>query len=209
MVLNSTRFSRTLFLALLVGLIFLPSHNASRGEAAESKSDKKTDQLIEQLGSDDFDQREAATRALIEREDSEPRIRTLLQSPDLEVRRRAGDILNAFERNRAKRGLDRAVSLAKEGRIDQLIERLVQWRDLDKEGKGWEALMELAEKLVDLEKRTFGKTPLSGQPSLPIGSFRRFIASASPISVSSSKPVVKETKAHLIRGEEVTIRDSR
>jgi len=129
-----------------------------RGVAAEGSSDREIEQLIVDLGSDRFERREAAMRALTELEDEPPALWKALQSFDVEVRRRATWIHEAHAKKRAPRGLARSQALAREGRVDEMAERLVVWKDLDKGGEGWKALTELGIRLNEREERMFGKT---------------------------------------------------
>lgn len=48
--------------------------------------------------------------------------------------------------------------LAKEGRADEMVERLVLWREWIKEEEEWRAVAEFAVALVEWEHRTFGNT---------------------------------------------------
>jgi hypothetical protein len=73
---------------------------------------------VDDLGSDSYEARESATRALMELEEEPPLLRQALQSPNLEVRRRAALIRDAHVAKQAQRGLLKVHALAKEGRID-------------------------------------------------------------------------------------------
>ena len=61
-------------------------------------------ELLEQLGSDSFQERERASRALEEREEALHQLHRALQAADPEVRRRAAAILEELERRRSRRG---------------------------------------------------------------------------------------------------------
>ena len=128
------------------------------GDTEEARFSGKVEQWIKDLGSDSFEKREAATRALINLEEEPPGLRKMLKSPDLEIRRRAANILDERQRNRVERALRRACVLAKEGRADEMVERLVFWREGIKEEKEWRAVAEFAVALVEWEHRTFGNT---------------------------------------------------
>ena len=69
--------------------------------APPAKSPAEIDRLIKQLGNDDFDQREAASKALEAM--GEPALNALLRaatkSNDAEVRRRANDVVKALTAN--------------------------------------------------------------------------------------------------------------
>lgn len=135
-----------------------PSPTASPGEAVKGISKKKIEQWIKDLGSDSFEEREVAMRALMDLEEEPMSLRKELKSPDLEVRRRVAKILEAHVPKRAKRGLAKIKILAKEGRIDEMAERLVLWKKYDT-GEGWKALVELAAKIAACADFTYeGKT---------------------------------------------------
>jgi hypothetical protein len=128
------------------------------GDTEEARFSGKVEQWIKDLGSDSFEKREAAARALINMEEEPPGLRKMLKSPDLEIRRRVANILDERQRNRVERGLRRACLLAKEGRADEMVERLVLQREWIKEEKEWRVVAEFAVALVEWEHRTFGNT---------------------------------------------------
>jgi hypothetical protein len=144
------------------------------GRAAEQSLEKKFELLIEGLKSDRFEKREAATQQLIELEIAAPVLRQALKSSDLEVRLRIANILETQNRNRARRGLTRACTLAKEGRVDEMVERLVCWREWIKGEEEWRLVAELAAGLLEWEHRTYGYTRFlaPGFPRVP-AVFRR------------------------------------
>jgi HEAT repeat protein len=79
--------------------------------AAEKPSPKPSvAELIEQLNSRDFKKREAATRALMKRDDALPALREALKSSHAEVRRRAALILDQRENGTKRRVLKRALA---------------------------------------------------------------------------------------------------
>jgi hypothetical protein len=152
------RLSFLIVLGILPCLLADSSGLAARRDRGSKVSDeKKIDSLIDDLKSDRFETREAAMRSLMDFDDEPPALRKAAKSADLEVRRRVAQILQSFARKRARRGLARVRVLAKEGRVDEMIDRLVLWKDSDK-GKGWKALVELAARLAEGADRTYGKT---------------------------------------------------
>src|SRR5262249_41934211 len=89
------RLLSRLMLGLLCVLLLLGLAWAGRGD--ESRPDIPT--LIRQLGTDDFDQRELASKRLAEvGEDALDRLKEALKSPDPEVRRRATELVTIIER---------------------------------------------------------------------------------------------------------------
>jgi PDZ domain len=148
--------------------------------AAVSGADAPTvKELIHRLGSDDFEEREKATKLLLEREEALPELRKAMHSDDAEVRRRASEIIDGIEQRQAKRGLARAASLAKAGKPDQAVERLVRWGKWDKEGASLESLSDLARDLLEREKKQFGKVQIKnpdgkGNVANPLEDFAAF-----------------------------------
>ncbi len=95
-------------------------------------------------------------------EEAAPALRKILKTrPDLEIRLRVPPILEAISRKLARRGLAKAQMLGREGRVDEMVERLVLWRESDK-GQAWKVVAELAGKLVEREEHDFGKTRFEG-----------------------------------------------
>jgi hypothetical protein len=140
---------------------FLPSAPRAKvpsGKALEKPDETKVERWIEELGSSQFVTRESALRALMAWEDEPPALRRALKSPDLEVRRRMARILEFYLQKRARRGLAKAQVLAKEGRVDEMVERLVLWGDWDKNDESGKMIAELAARLVEREQRIYGKT---------------------------------------------------
>jgi hypothetical protein len=85
---------------------------------------------------------------LWEREEAEPVLRRAQRSPDAEVRRRTARILKSIESYRADRTIHLAIDMAAQARVDQLVELLVCWRDLDRVGTRWQIAGKLARRLV-------------------------------------------------------------
>ena len=92
------RLPRTPFPAVCCGMLWAVGVVPAAGQA-ESPSPKQIDQLILQLGSDDFEAREAASKELKDMgEPALPALRKAVQSGDAESRRRAQELVRAIER---------------------------------------------------------------------------------------------------------------
>jgi hypothetical protein len=141
---------------LVVALCFAPS--VSPCAAKEPAVEQEIDALIAQLGSDRFEVREAVTRRLAERDDAIPALRRALKSPDAEVVRRAGKILDALTRREEKRALAAFADLAKGGAVDRAVEKFVRRDRWEDEAAGWQVLADLEDKLADLERKAYGKS---------------------------------------------------
>jgi hypothetical protein len=172
------------------------------------------ERLIGDLGSKDFDVREAATRALKELDEALPALRQALTSPDLEVRRRAAAAIEGIEQRRALRGLLRAQALAKEGRIVEAVDRVVAFARRDSEGKGGQALTGFAGAILEhLPEEFLRKSHLGPgeRKHLPVGDFRTYIDSVRPHEIVGGKISYGKRDADrggvFARGEEVSIGD--
>jgi hypothetical protein len=122
--------------------------------------------LVAQLGSDRFEEREAATRLLLELEAVPGELRAAVRSPDPEVRKRAAEIVGGIEKGLASRALGEAAALARDGEIDQVIERAVRWAGQDGGLQGPKALHALVKRLVAEQVRLHDAAHLATTVSL-------------------------------------------
>lgn len=112
--------------------------------------------LIEQLGDEDGQVREAATRELIEREDALPALKEALKSSNLEVRRRAERIIEEIRLKPAKKKRQPMLDLAKTGQVDLHVDRMM----VDSEfvdATVWDSINTLTQKLIAGAKKAYGK----------------------------------------------------
>ncbi len=161
------RNASLLLLGVLLCLLATLSLTMPHKGAAEGPSEGKVERLIEELGSDRFQTREAATRALMELEDEPPVLRKALKSPAPEVRRRVARILEAYIPKRARRGLAKAQALAKEGRVDEMAERLVLWKEWNRGKERCKSVAELAAGVAEWEHHAFCKAAFLYKFHLP------------------------------------------
>jgi hypothetical protein len=116
---------------LLTCLVFLSS--ASRAPAQGTTAPKaaavpgpEIDKLIEQLGSDQFEAREEASRKLLALgEAALPALEKARRAADAEVRRRADRLADVIGRRRQERLVRRLVADVNQGGIDQFIDHMV------------------------------------------------------------------------------------
>jgi HEAT repeat protein len=132
-----------LFAVLFVSMCFAE-------EPAKKLSEKQIAKLIEQLGSSDFHIRESANRQLRQAEEALPALRQAAQSSDLEVRRRAKEIVAALEQRLSERFLRQAVARVNEEGVDLFIDRMVLQKDYANETR-WKAVIEVARTLSKCE----------------------------------------------------------
>ena len=115
-------------------------------------------ELIRRLGDSSFKKREAAERELLKREDAAPALRKALKNADPETARHIKAILEEFARRDDRRALKRLAAHAKKGEVDRAVELLVRrpgWGA--EEDAAWQVFAEVAGKLLDAEKKEFGK----------------------------------------------------
>ncbi len=200
-------------LVVLSCLLAAPCLLLSSGGAAEPSSEQQIERWIKDLGSDRFEVREAATRALTEREEAAAALHKALSSPDAEVRHRAARILEALKPKRARRALVRAYALGKEGRIVETVDRLVYWGEWDKDKEGWDTLTHFADKVMESVADNFppGKRDLWKRPGLPAGDFRRYYEAKRPPKEISGRKIMSthDVSKFLARGEQVILKGGR
>ncbi len=164
------------------------------------------DELIAQLGSQDFSLREAAKRRLMEREDAIPALRRACKSADAEVARRAQDILDALSRNGEERDFARLADLAKRGAVDQAIERFVRREKWHDEPACWQVIADLEGKLNDLERKTFGSVSMGpGYKIRVTDKDARGFVSQQDLKIVASRPASQEMwkGRAVLRAEEI------
>jgi hypothetical protein len=172
-------------------------------------SSREIDKLIAQLGSDSFTAREEATRLLQQRPDAIPVLRRALKSSDGEVARRAGAILEFFDRQEKNRPLRRLAALAKDGQVDLAVEKLVRHKEWDDEDAALQVLAELAGRLTDLEQKEFGVVSLQPSPQpgseMPIRDFRRYREKMQPKLLTAPRISPRDRLEHVmvLRAEEI------
>jgi len=116
------------------------------------------DDLVRRLGDTNFKKREAAERELLKREEAAPVLRRALKRADTETARRINAILEEFARRDNRRALERLAAHANKGEVDRAVELLVRrpsWGA--EEDAAWQVFAEVAGKLLDAEKKDFGK----------------------------------------------------
>jgi hypothetical protein len=209
------RKASLLRVVVLSSLLAAPYSLPPRGGAAEPSSEQQIERWIEELGSDRFDVREAATRELKKRVEAATVLHKALSSPDAEVRRRATRILEMLKSQRADRALTRAYVLGQMGQIVETVDRLVYWREWDKDEEGWETLTRFADKLMDRAAKDLPpiKREMWKRPGLPAGDFRRYYEAKGsnpnekpPKEISGRKIVNTRAAKILARGEQVILK---
>ena len=132
---------RSFFIAAAILLTLLLS--------AQGAGDESVEVLIKKLGSTNFQERQAATKALQQRPEAAGALRAALASTDREIARRSSEILELWLVPDIK-------AAAKDGRIDRFIEIMAAWPEGKYEKEAWSAIRELATGLNDLHEKNGG-----------------------------------------------------
>ncbi len=208
----------TLLLTVPIGflglVLTLPDARAPAADAAPGPGEAdraRIERWVAQLGADDFDAREAATSWLEDHPEASPWLRKALQSDDSEVCKRARDILQSLDRKHARRELDKALVLAKDGRIDEAAELLVRWQGHDDGQKGWEAVYRAACRAVDAATPGYASGDFLDLKKFPVSGSGHDLLAGQPTEVAFPCTTIPEAKntRYLMRGEEIQLDDRR
>jgi hypothetical protein len=129
-------FRMALLAAAIAGVAPLA---ASFDDTPSTKQRPSVAQLLKQLDSEDFEDREDAMYDLMERDDALPAARKALRSDSAEVAKRAAQIVEELE----KRQIIRRI---KNGEIDLAVDQMVAMPDRVTD-KAWQAVVDLAQAL--------------------------------------------------------------
>lgn len=155
--------------------------------AAEGLSEREIVRLIEDLSSESFETREAATKALMDVEDEPAAVRKAMKSSDLEVRTRVDRILKVFVQKRCLRGLARAKALSKNGHIIEASDRVAYWGEWDSKGDGWDNLTRFSDRVIRNAAGYFPPQSFRHDAGFPAGDFRCFVNVVHPREISQRK----------------------
>jgi hypothetical protein len=115
-----------------------------------------TQELLRQLGSEIYAEREAATCGLLRRESERKTIEKALQSDDAEVRKRVGQILAEFDRRKHERMVTAVRNAAVRCEPDRVVEMLTQAYGQPEDPRCWDSVIVLTQVLLDAESRNYG-----------------------------------------------------
>jgi len=174
----------------------VPTIPQSPHETGSDGTNQLVDQLIRQLGSAWFDEREAAMLKLMQIQQARPGLRKAANSGDAEVARRARKLLDYWH---AKCDLVQLREFTSRGEVDLAIEKFVQPQDWHDDMKVWQVMAQLAGTLCTLEKEQFGKASLPDDALVPARDFRRFAEVEDPPIrfVSRGNPSSKKLGYHV------------
>ena len=119
-------------------------------QPANQPTKPAVDDLIQQLASKIFKERQNATKLLVERKDAAAALKKALKSDDLEVCQRVAAILQQRARRQALQGVERLQTLVKAGAVDQVAELLARWPEGQEEAACWTEVCKLGTKLLEL-----------------------------------------------------------
>ncbi len=204
----------SLVLSFALGLTPCIPALLSPGTAQEPRpAAADVDALIRRLGSDDFQEREEATRLLSGKDEAGPALRRLLKSRDAEVVRRASAILEVLAHRETKRAFEKVREWVKNGDLDLAFERFARRPNWEDEVEGWQVMAEMAGALLAREHKEFRKlnpgtfSTLEGVSDLLfIRDFRRFVRDEQPLLTRDSTLLpVKHGGRFLVRGGDLRL----
>ncbi len=132
----------------------LLTYAAAQDKVAPSQPAKQpsVEQLIDRLASDNFETRDAARRALLERPEALPALRKSLHADDAEVRRAVAEIIEEFQKRDRKREVKRALDFLDKGEVDTFVD-LVTSFEPPLEDEIWLAMCAYVRKVADASGR--------------------------------------------------------
>ncbi|MCI0705316.1 MAG: PDZ domain-containing protein [Planctomycetia bacterium] len=137
--------------------------------------------LVQQLGSEDFKEREEASRRLAALPLDEPPAELLaaLKSPNPEVRDRAAKIVQTIRTRSVAKRLSRGVGFAKRGEVDLFVAATATWDLKAEDTRLWAPAFEMGQKLA-AKAEMDGKTPPEVQAKAQAldAAFKRVVAEA-------------------------------
>jgi hypothetical protein len=173
------------FLCLLLAAIALPAIGRAQPPAKNDKVEATLDEgqirkLIDQLGADDFRQREAATKKLSELADVPPALREAMKSGNPEVRRRAALVVSRISTRLAEKQYQEAVAELQKFELDDLIYRMVT-DEKSRTEKNWKLIQTVVKAVSRRARYLDGKTdelrfpiPNFDLKSMPIADVNRW-----------------------------------
>lgn len=175
------------------------------GAQDAAPSTKNLEELIRDLGSRRFKVRQAAEQELATLDEADAGLRQALHSPDLDVARRAGRILDEIDHRRRRVSLSQLLSFRDNGEIDRLAAGIVHWRR-GEDDDCWQTATSFAARLVKEAKRAKARTSFPASLFAPIGDFSRYKETHSAIKRNTGKANALEEGSFLIRGDEIVLK---
>jgi hypothetical protein len=121
---------------------------------------ERIEKLIRNLGSNDFQLREEATKVLTGLDAAEAALKKALKSEEAEVRRRARLILGEIEKRKKDRLLGGLLERGRNGEIDRFIDLMVEKKDLI-DDDAWRVALNMSESMrTHAAKVSQAKVPL-------------------------------------------------
>jgi hypothetical protein len=157
--------SRTLVVGLLLSSSFLAAAGGEPLPQAPMPRVIPIDELVRQLGSEDFAERETAAKRLGAMAlDPPPQLLAATKSDDPELQQRAQKIAEAMRRNVAPMRLPRGEAFARRGAVDLFVAATAVWDLKPDDPRLWQPAMSLGHVLLPKGKMTGPRTP-SGCPT--------------------------------------------
>ena len=137
----------------MFSVVFLSQIFVTQLLCEQIRNHESIDRLVEKLGSPKFNEREMATKQLLNKwPEARPALQRALDSPKLETVRRARLILNKFDQHFRDWTTKRLEQSIEEGEIDQTIELVASWPKGTYEKCCWQMARKLTFHLVKARK---------------------------------------------------------
>ena len=128
----------------------------AEGPAAPADTKDDIDRLIRQLGSDDFEAREEASRKLADRDDALRKLRAAAKSEDAETRARAERLVEAISRRLGDKVVQELLKEVNKEGIDRFIDRMALEMDYAT-AERWQVAYKLAEAVAARASKLSGR----------------------------------------------------
>jgi hypothetical protein len=141
--------ARLYVFAVFVAAAVLLTYVAAQDKVVQPEPAKQptVEQLIARLGDKDFQTREAAHRALLERPEALPALRKALSSDDAEIRRAAATLLEELGARGRQGQVKRALNFLDKGEVDTFVD-LVTAMEPPLEDEIWMAMCAFVKKVA-------------------------------------------------------------
>ncbi|MCI0701574.1 MAG: PDZ domain-containing protein [Planctomycetia bacterium] len=173
--------------AWLVAVVFVGIANGDPIPVAPPPREVWIEELVRRLGSEDYQEREDATKKLASLNLPEPPLVLLraLESPSPEVRLRADEAIRAIRVRATNSMLKTGRAFASKGRIDLLVAATASWKLNAEDDRLWQPALDLASMVV--KKAEFAWWPPAACPN-GFGSVAGFRESFHPRFIRSDQP---------------------
>ena len=183
--------------------------------AAAWEAQPTVEELIRDLGSDEFEVRERATKLLKDREDeARGPLEKALGCSDPEIARRAKDLLEFYDTRFLLHRVKRIVQFGKGGQVDLMVDGITSLgQESFRHDEVWQTVTSLTTEILNAEKKARGKEysviftakkdEVQFGPSFPYGDFQAYRKNATPKTIHNPKLKISQNEPanYIMTGE--------